>query len=220
MTPTLHDALPLATTSAFTPLRLHVHPHAGPWQTAFARAATACEAAAPTAARPVAAEPAQGKGRSAPAAPSRDVTTGNIPRSVQAQRIAGDQRATPVPASQLSDSGVVASQPDPLATVRWSSAPLAIPETRDAVAPPRLGPSSSLASEAYPTTRIHVEQNEHEGMTVWLGADGDAAAVALKAVAVLAELQRALPLAGHRLARLVCNGIPVYIAPDFEKETS
>lgn len=57
-------------------------------------------------------------------------------------------------------------------------------------------------------------------MTVWLGADGDATAVALKAAALLAELQRALPLAGHRLARLVCNGVPVYVAPHFEKETS
>jgi hypothetical protein len=87
-------------------------------------------------------------------------------------------------------------------------------------APLPLEAQGSLASDPQLTPRIHVEQHAHDGLTVWLGADGDAMAVAVKAAAVLAELQRALPLAGHRLARLVCNGIPVYVAPHLEKEQS
>lgn len=93
-------------------------------------------------------------------------------------------------------------------------------EAPDPSGPPRPSPKDGLASGPHLDTRIHVEEHGPSGMTVWLGADGDAATVALKSAAVLAELQRALPLAGHRLARLVCNGVPVYIAPDFEKETS
>lgn len=220
----LHDALPLATTEAFTPGRAHMVAPAGHWQIALARAAAAAEPAAPTASRPVAAEVAgvsdardADASEGAPAAP--EVAARPITSSVHTPGVRGIRLAAPAllppPAS-----GVGTSPADPAPPVRWSAAPLATVEAPEAEAPTRPRQQGSGASDPHLTTRVHVEQHERAGMTVWIGADGDATAVALKAAALLAELQRALPLAGHRLARLVCNGVAVYVAPHLEKETS
>lgn len=220
MTTLLHDALPLATTAAFTPARAHVIAHAGQWQVALARAAAATERAVPTAVPPVAADwTEESKAGPSAVSPSPDAATRPITTSVPAPRIAGARPAPPA-VPQLPVPGLGASPADPLPTLRGSPALLAALEAPDAAAPLRSNTKGSPASEPHLAPRIHVEQHEHAGMTVWLGAEGDATAVALKAAALLAELQRALPLAGHRLARLVCNGVPVYIAPHFEKETS
>jgi hypothetical protein len=221
VTALLHDALPLATTAAFTPGRAHAIAHAGQWQVALARAAAATELAVPTATRPVAAECTE-ESRTGPSAAvplSPDVATRPIATSVPAPRTAGARPAPPA-VPHLPVPGLGASRAHPVPTLCGSPALLAAIEASDGAAPLRPNPKSSLASEPPLATRIHVEQHEHAGMTVWLGAEGDPAAVALKAAALLAGLQRVLPLAGHRLARLVCNGVPVYIAPHFEKETS
>lgn len=220
----LHDALPLATTEAFTPGRAHLAAPAGYWQIALARAAAATEPAAPTASRPVAAEVAglshardAGASDGAPAAP--EVATRPITASAHTARIPCIQLAAPaLPPPPASGVGTLPA--DPARPARWSVGPLAGVKALEAEVPTRPRQQGSAASDPHLTTRVHVEQHEHAGMTVWLGADGDATAVALKAAALLAELQRALPLAGHRLARLVCNGVPVYVAPHFEKETS
>lgn len=224
MTTLLHDALPLATTAAFTPGRAHAIAPAGQWRIALARAAAATELAVPTAVPPVAADLTEVNkaGPFAALSLSPDVATRPIATSVQATRIA-DARLGLRAGPQLPVPGLGASPADTVPTLRGSPelhAELEALEAPDAAAPPRPNPKGSLALAPHLTTRIHVEQHEHAGMTVWLGAEGDAAAVALKAAALLAELQRALPLAGHRLARLVCNGVPVYVAPHFEKETS
>lgn len=220
----LHDALPLATTAAFTPGRAHTVAPAGHWQVALARAAAAGESTEPIASRPVAAEVAgmsdardAAASGGAPAAP--EVATRRIPPSAHATRTPGLQPAAPA-LPPLAASGIGALSADPLPPVRWSVAPLAEIQAPEAEAPSRPRQQGRVASDPHLATRIHVEQHEDAGMTVWLGADGDATTVALKAAALLAELQRALPLAGHRLARLVCNGVSVYVAPHLEKETS
>lgn len=59
-----------------------------------------------------------------------------------------------------------------------------------------------------PGPRVHVEIGP-EGLCVWLGLDGDEAAVAARSAALLAELRRA-QAPGHRLASVVCNGRTVY----------
>jgi hypothetical protein len=223
VTSMLHDALPLATTAAFTPGRAHVPAPAGQWQVALARAAAATEPAAPTADSSAGGQVTEGVTASvaeaAGHAPScTDVAMRSMSASFHAPRIPGVRLAAPaVPALSSSGAGAFA---DPVPAIRWSASALAAPEAPDAGAVLRPSHRSSLPSAPHPAARIHLEQHDHAGMTVWLGADGDAPAVALKAAALLAELQRALPLAGHRLGRLVCNGVPVYVAPHFEKETS
>lgn len=59
--------------------------------------------------------------------------------------------------------------------------------------------------------RVHLEHRP-EGMAVWIGVDGDAAAVAVRAAAILSELRRSVP-GGGPLALLVCNGSTVYVHP-------
>jgi hypothetical protein len=56
--------------------------------------------------------------------------------------------------------------------------------------------------------RVHVE-NGPEGVTVWLGLDGDAAVVAARAAAILLELRR-LSGPAQRLVNVVCNGTTIY----------
>lgn len=59
--------------------------------------------------------------------------------------------------------------------------------------------------------RVHVEDRP-EGLAVWVGMDGDAAAVAVRAAAILSELRRGVP-GGGPLALLVCNGRTLYVHP-------
>lgn len=221
MSPLLHDALPLATTAAFTPVRALVIAQAGQWQSALARAAAATEVPAATASRPTGAERASPSEAAQPerGPPPPDLPTKFITTSNASPRIAGASVTAPA-IPPLPALGAGASHPDPLPTTRSMKAPVTGHQAADPTVPrhptwrtgPVAGPQIAM--------RIHAEQHGPAGITVWLGADGDATAVALKAAAVLAELHRELPLAGHRLARLVCNGVPVYIAPDFVKETS
>lgn len=220
MSPMLHDALPLATTAAFTPGRALVIAHAGQWQSALARAAAATEVPAAAANRPTEVERARTgaaqpeRGTPPPDLPTKVITTSNAsPRTAGASVTA--PAIPPIPAW-----GAGASHLDPLPTTRSMKAPLIGHQAADPTVPPHPTRKTGPATGPHLAMRIHVEQHGPAGMTVWLGADGDATAVAMKAAAVLAELHRGLPLAGHRLARLVCNGVPVYIAPDFEKETS
>lgn len=84
------------------------------------------------------------------------------------------------------------------------------PVVRNEAAPPlRAAPlqpqAQPVAGEA-PAVRVHVEESA-QGLRVWLGIPGEAAAVAARAQAVLAELRRELP--GQRLALVVCNGVPL-----------
>jgi hypothetical protein len=57
--------------------------------------------------------------------------------------------------------------------------------------------------------RLHIEQGT-DGAIVWLGLDGDAAAIAARAAALCAELRRSFPGTQQRLALVVCNGHAIY----------
>ncbi|HET8748749.1 MAG TPA: hypothetical protein VFM98_24350 [Ramlibacter sp.] len=72
--------------------------------------------------------------------------------------------------------------------------------------PPQLAPERE--PERSPV-RLHVQPLPGEGLQVWLGIDGDAALVAQRASAAVADLRRSLHAAGERIAALVCNGTPV-----------
>lgn len=69
-----------------------------------------------------------------------------------------------------------------------------------------LQPHAQPVPDDRPAVRVHVEESP-QGLRVWFGIPGEAAAVAARAQAVLAELRRELP--GHRLALVVCNGTPL-----------
>lgn len=60
--------------------------------------------------------------------------------------------------------------------------------------------------------RMHVER-DGEGVRVWVGLDGDEAAVAARAATLLLHLRRALQAEGQRLLAFTCNGRPVDEAP-------
>lgn len=82
--------------------------------------------------------------------------------------------------------------------------------TRSAAAEEPLPPH--VASEREPEhspVRLHVQPVPAEGLKVWLGIDGDAALVAQRASAAVADLRRSLHSAGERIAAVVCNGVPV-----------
>lgn len=78
--------------------------------------------------------------------------------------------------------------------------------THAGAVPVRLGESPDL--------RVHVEHTD-QGLSVWLGIDGDEAVVTARAAALLTELRREQLGGGSRLAALVCNGRTLYAAvPD------
>jgi hypothetical protein len=57
--------------------------------------------------------------------------------------------------------------------------------------------------------RLHVEGGVDD-LHVWIGADGDEAAVSARAAAIFAELRRSVHLPSFRLASVVCNGQTLY----------
>jgi hypothetical protein len=57
--------------------------------------------------------------------------------------------------------------------------------------------------------RLHVEHGS-DGLTVWLGLDGNPVLVAAQAAALCTELRRSLAATQQRLAALVCNGQAIY----------
>lgn len=61
------------------------------------------------------------------------------------------------------------------------------------------------------TLRLHVEYAD-DGLRVWIGADGDAAAVSARAAAILAELRRSGHVPSVPLASVVCNGRMLYVS--------
>jgi hypothetical protein len=62
--------------------------------------------------------------------------------------------------------------------------------------------------------RLHVQARPADGVSVWLGIDGDAALVAQRASVAVADLRRNLQSAsGERIASIVCNGVAVYPRP-------
>lgn len=83
----------------------------------------------------------------------------------------------------------------------------------DAAPSPRYEPASArIPALQSPGVRVHVEAGP-QGLHVWLGVDGDAAAVAARAQAVLAELRRGLGASAPRLALVVCNGETLFASP-------
>jgi hypothetical protein len=73
----------------------------------------------------------------------------------------------------------------------------------------RMDPWLATEPPAQSGPRMHMEHGP-DGAVVWLGLNGDAAAVAARAVALCSELRRSLSDAGQRLALVVCNGQTVY----------
>lgn len=109
------------------------------------------------------------------------------------------------------------ADPLPVAAPRKPDTRQSQPLEGDPAAVPVAGRTAPPAARA--PGRVHVERHA-AGVTVWLGLDGSAVAVSARGAAVLAELQQAMPAAGQRLARVVCNGVEIYTAPHLEKETS
>jgi hypothetical protein len=105
---------------------------------------------------------------------------------------AADRYAASLPASA---SGATADMRAPLD-------PIALSET---VEPVQHEPAREPSTGAM---RVHVE-NGPDGVSVWLGLDGDAAVVAARAAAILVELRR-LSGPAPRLANVVCNGATIY----------
>lgn len=91
-----------------------------------------------------------------------------------------------------------------------------------------LVPAETFAEEVQPAAccppdrqegspiRVHVEQGA-DGLHLWLGIDGVPAEVAVRAVAVAAELRSECERSGLRLAAVVCNG--VRLLPSTRKES-
>jgi hypothetical protein len=71
---------------------------------------------------------------------------------------------------------------------------------------------ASVSTPAHAEARMHVER-DGEGVRVWIGLDGDEAAVAARAATLVLHLRRALQAEGHRLLALTCNGRRVDEAP-------
>lgn len=221
MNSVLHDALPLATTPAFTPGRARVVAQAAPWQVALARAAAESASAGPAArgvapdasAASIAGEPATV--RASPADAAKPAGTPVLRSHCSAAEMAA--RAAPAAPPLLTGKPGASEVHAMQAGCAAAAPPPAADPPEPAARPPRN--EKSFVCDSHRATRVHVEGLAEGNLTVWLGADGDATAVALKAAAVVAELQRGLPIAGHRLARLVCNGVTVYVAPHLEKET-
>ncbi|MDB5914968.1 MAG: hypothetical protein JWP22_3643 [Ramlibacter sp.] len=95
------------------------------------------------------------------------------------------------------------------AAFRADSAPVARRE-------PATRPAQAMASGV----RLHIEQGP-DGAVVWLGIDGDAAAIALRAAAICADLRRNLSGTQQGLALVVCNGRAIYsLNAPLRKETS
>lgn len=70
------------------------------------------------------------------------------------------------------------------------------------------GPRVPDGGEPAPV-RIHAEACG-EGVTVWIGIDGDAALVARRSAELLEELLRHARESGRRVEAVICNGTPVY----------
>lgn len=77
-----------------------------------------------------------------------------------------------------------------------------------AAGPPRPQAAPSRPPEPAPM-RLHAQFGA-AGVVVWAGIDGDAAAVALRAATLLADLRRAFAASPLRLGALVCNGTTVH----------
>ena len=231
MIPLPHPTLPLATTPAFTPARAHGGAHSDHWQLALDRA-SGNEAVVRAAGHAASAKPFV-----AAAIPQIRQATATLPR------VSDVSTASPPAGSSAASSAAppglaAAGGTSPARMAAASGAPFAALPTRDplpAAAPCKADtrPSQPLERDtatvpvaartappaARPPVRVHVERHA-AGVTVWLGLDGSAVAVSARAAAVLAELQQAMPAAGQRLARVVCNGVEIHTAPHLEKETS
>lgn len=121
--------------------------------------------------------------------------------------------STPVTVPSPAERSIVAIAPSP-------SPSCAEPAVRPLPMPSRVAPLTRTHAEAFPVRlgespdlRVHVEQTD-QGLSVWLGIDGDEAVVTARAAALLTELRRE-GLGEQRLATLVCNGRTLYAAiPD------
>jgi hypothetical protein len=240
MTPLPHLPLPLANSSAFTPARTHAAPQGRHWQLALERALAGGSAASQPGVHVMPREAG-----APPGAPMPE-RANTMPESVSTPRESAStlpqptstlpEVASPAMAVPKADSRGFATHagasfdratPHGAVTPHEGVAPrvpmTAVTQVEDAA--PAAHEAAHAVRTREPTctervaTRVHLEKHP-DGLAVWIGADGDAASIQLQAAALLAELQRALPAAGQRLARLVCNGVDVHIASPLEKETS
>lgn len=92
-----------------------------------------------------------------------------------------------------------------------SCAMTGISHASDPPSRPRTGLSNTGREQ--PGLRVHVENTSENALRVWLGIDGDATTVAVRAATVLAELRRQLATAGQRLESVVCNGAVIDFPP-------
>lgn len=185
------------------------------WQKALERACTANwfhSALAPLPSRP--AEPA--------ASPP-----GSFPRLAQAFSVAPGLQgkplhaecsqhawatATAIPAQQFARVESLGAKVQPPATgiaVDFQRSSEAGKVTVEAPRPAsRTGPIGPDLGEAA-KVRIHAEACS-EGVTVWIGIDGDAALVARRSADLLEELLRQAHATGQVLSAVICNGTPIH----------
>ncbi|MEJ5989607.1 hypothetical protein WG902_06380 [Ramlibacter sp. PS3R-8] len=102
-------------------------------------------------------------------------------------------------------SGIHSPQPAVASGCRLAAS-LAPTEQETPHRTPAVPRESPLESD---TLRLHVECAD-DGLHVWIGADGDAAAVSARAAAILAELRRSEHANLAPLAVVVCNGRTLY----------
>jgi len=210
------QALPLATTPAFTPRNALPAPDAAGWKQAMGQAQ-----ASPPDSPQHAATAGAGNAKSAGAA---------VPGSAApATRPSAEGVALPRAGCGVHDAATRAAARFVLAEAAGSPAmpmtPIAGPGTPAAfreqpaparevpVPPPRRGDTAA----APPPLHVHVEQ-QADGLAVWLGIAGDEEAVAVRAAAVVDALRRSLR-GPDRLAQVVCNGTALHTAPRVHKET-
>jgi hypothetical protein len=193
-----HDALPLASTSPFTPPGRMPEANASAWSRALQLAGSQRWAAS-------AASPLHEHISAATASVVRTVVS-VAPRNAHAPAgrdgpVARADAPAIVPADAANDG-----MPSSIEAAR----PICLGREQDAgEAPPvrRCAPVNRPASEQQ-SLRVHVEGDAH-GAAIWVGWDGPASTAPMEAV--LAALGKRF--AGLQVASLVCNGSLLYARP-------
>lgn len=219
-----HAPLPLATTSAFTGSRAHQPAPGEKWQQALQRVTGTWHAGGAVPEREANRQGTPGRAMEG-ASPPKVLVAASADRLISqhcagpvALGAPGSSRAAAYAGIGGSPTAVVHTAPSPSGPPPDGSSFRDVAEQGEPALHPRARKAQDGSGERS-SLRMHLE-HDAQGLCVWLGLDGDAAAVRLRAASMLAELQRVLAGPGYRLVRVVCNGTAIYAAPPLEKETS
>jgi hypothetical protein len=194
-----HQPLPLATTSAFTPAAHAPREQGADWQRHFdaARSTVACASTEPVTALPLETVPPHHPGECRP-------------RGAQAATVVAPSPGGIAPSAFAMDAPAARVAPSPWLHI--AAAEPVLPEAASELPEASRPPDHAQAPRPQPAVRVHMQETA-QGLSLWLGVDGDAATVAARAAALLPELRRHLETATQRITQVVCNGRPIYRSP-------